>query len=52
VSHRRAVLSRADRIIVLQAGRVATSGPLERLLVESDEFRRLWHGDAAAEAAD
>ena len=49
VSHRRAVLARADRIIVLAEGRVAASGTLERLLVESDEFRRLWHGEASDE---
>ena len=51
VSHRRAVLTRADQIIVLKDGRVAASGTLEQLLVGSDEFQRLWHGELAAEAS-
>ncbi len=51
VSHRRAVLTRADQIIVLQDGRVAVSGTLEQLLVDSEEFQRLWHGELAAEAS-
>lgn len=50
VSHRRAVLARADRIVVLGAGRVVADGTLDRLLVESGEFRLLWHGEALAEA--
>jgi ATP-binding cassette subfamily B protein len=42
VSHRRAVLQRADQIIVLKEGRIEASGKLEQLLRESAEMQRLW----------
>lgn len=44
VSHRRTVLERADRIIVLKDGRVESEGILAQLLQESEEMRRLWDG--------
>lgn len=42
VSHRRTVLQRADRIIVLRDGQVAAIGALATLLASCDEMRRLW----------
>ncbi|MEU0570589.1 hypothetical protein ABZ297_35080 [Nonomuraea sp. NPDC005983] len=42
VSHRPAVLARADQIIVLDRGRVVGRGTLEELLESCPEMRRLW----------
>ncbi|GAT69385.1 hlyB/MsbA family ABC transporter [Planomonospora sphaerica] len=42
VSHRPAVLERADRVVVLDRGRVAGRGPLAELLETCPEMRRLW----------
>lgn len=45
VSHRRPALQRADKIILLEHGRVADVGSLEELLARSAEMRRLWAGE-------
>ncbi|MGN6483637.1 MAG: ABC transporter ATP-binding protein, partial [Thermomicrobiales bacterium] len=46
VSHRRPALLQADRIIVLDDGRVVAEGTLTELLESSPVMRMLWHGEA------
>ncbi len=48
VSHRRAVLRRADRIFVLKEGRLDGQGTLDELLKNSPEFQQIWAAEEAA----
>jgi len=46
VSHRHAALARADRVIVMDLGRVVAVGPAEELARSSDAFAAIWEGAA------
>ena len=47
VSHRHAALAQADRVIVMERGRVAAVGTAEELAKTSDTFQAIWEGAAA-----
>jgi hypothetical protein len=47
VSHRRAVLERADQILLLERGQIADRGTLAELLARCEEMRRLYVQDPA-----
>lgn len=49
VSHRRAALKRADRVLVLKDGRLEDSGTLDELLARCDEMRQIWNAQDAGE---
>ena len=53
VSHRRAALHRADRVLVMDRGRIVAQGTLAELLRSSPELRELWrHGAGSAARVD
>jgi ABC-type multidrug transport system fused ATPase/permease subunit len=45
VSHRPAALRRADRVLLMDGGRIVASGTLAEILMSSSEMQRLWHGE-------
>ncbi|MCA0756834.1 ABC transporter ATP-binding protein/permease [Paenibacillus sp. N4] len=45
VSHRKAALAQADRIVLMKDGKIEAEGTAEALLAGSEAFRRLWHGE-------
>jgi ATP-binding cassette subfamily B protein len=50
VSHRRAALARATRILVMKNGRIDASGALDDLLKNNLEMQQLWHGKISSQA--
>lgn len=49
VSHRQAAMARADRVIVMEDGRVAAVGTAAELQTTSATFRAIWEGTVAAQ---
>jgi len=52
VSHRLAALRRAHRVIVLDHGQVVGDGPLDAVLRDCAEMRRLWREESLVEAEE
>jgi subfamily B ATP-binding cassette protein MsbA len=52
VAHRFSTLRRADRIIVLDRGRIAGIGPHHELVISNPIYRALWRHQAHEEAGD
>jgi ATP-binding cassette subfamily B protein len=44
VSHRRAAMLRADKIVVMENGRIAATGTADELQKNSETFRAIWEG--------
>jgi ATP-binding cassette subfamily B protein len=51
VSHRHAALARADRVIVMEKGRIVAVGTAKELEQTSETFRSIWEGALGASRA-
>jgi len=49
ISHRKAALAHADRILVLEDGRIEAEGTAAELLESSESFRKIWHGEETSD---
>ena len=52
VAHRLATAARADRVVVLDGGRIVEQGPPAELLAQGGRFARLWRAGELEPAAD
>lgn len=52
IAHRLSTILKADRIVVLEAGRIAATGKHEELLESSGLYRQLYEAQFASRAAD
>ncbi|MCB1246656.1 MAG: ABC transporter ATP-binding protein [Acidimicrobiia bacterium] len=48
VSHRQVAMNRADRVVVMEDGRIAAVGTAARLKKTSDTFRAIWEGTSTS----
>jgi ABC-type multidrug transport system fused ATPase/permease subunit len=48
VSHRHAALARADRVIVMEKGRIVAVGTAKELERTSETFQAIWEGALSA----
>jgi ATP-binding cassette subfamily B protein len=48
VSHRRSVMLRADKIVVMENGRIEATGTADELQESSATFRSIWEGTTTA----
>ncbi|MDP9389292.1 MAG: ABC transporter ATP-binding protein/permease, partial [Actinomycetota bacterium] len=51
IAHRLSTAERADRVVVLERGRVVAGGPHDEVLRSSPAYRRMWGEWQAASAA-
>ena len=48
VSHRQTAMARADRVIVMEDGKIVATGTASELQRTSETFRAIWEGTASA----